>query len=222
MRRLVPLLFLLACEGVDRVSENYLLWDVEGAQWVYRVVEGVFPKDTFVLRRLGTEDTSFAPETADVCLDWEGRREYISWRGDRLDKFTDFSVWPGGEEVPLEQTFTLYMLYPPVLGNWWADTVRGKAFSGEDTIPYVHWIEGRVAPQLEEISWAGGAERCYRVELAEGLEAGSVRVHLRKTLWLAGGLGPVRVQLGPDTFWLGDSSWVEDYLLLELLELRLP
>ncbi len=221
MRRLVPFLLLAACQGVDRVSENYLLWDQEGAEWVYRVAEGVFPKDTFVLRRLSTDDTSFSPETANVCLDWEGRREYLHWRGDRLDRFTDFSAWPGGQAVPLVQGFTLYMLYPPVLGNWWADTTRGEAFTGEDTIPYIHWVRGWVGDSLERVSWAGGEEECYRVELREGLEAGSVRVHLRKTLWLAGGLGPVRVQLGPDTFQLGDSVWVEDYALLELLELRL-
>ena len=222
MKRLIPLVALvLACDVVDRAQSDYLMWDQEGTTWSFLVVEGTFPGDTFYLRRVGTQDTSFAPETADVCLDWEGKREYFANRGDVIDAFVDFPVFPGGQVVPLEQRLEPFMHYPPVLGDSWQDTVRGKAVYGNDTFDYTLCVDGSVDSLISLDLPVGTVENVYRLRVDQIGQCDSLHWVKRRVFYLGPNLGIVKAVVA-DSLSVADSTWCEDYLVLELMDLSLP
>ncbi len=223
MKKLVPALFLLlTCDVVDRSQSDYLMWNTQGTVWSFIVKQGQFPGDTFYLRLVGTQDTSFAPETADVCLDWEGRREYYANKGDVIDLFVDFPVFPGGEVVPLEHRLIPFMHYPPVLHDSWQDTLRGKALYAQDTFDYTLSTEGRVDSLLEMEVPFGVVDNVYKITLEQRGSCDSLWWVNRKTLFLGPDLGIIKAIIGPDSLGVGDSSWVEDLLELELMDMTVP
>ncbi len=210
-----------SCDIVDREQSDYLMWDTEGTRWAFRVVEGTFPKDTFYITRLSTSDTAFGPESADVCLDWEGRREYFKLTGDRVDILTDFSVYPAGQAVPLEYRFTLFMRYPPVLGNRWDDTSRGRAVYQGDTFNYFHAVSGSVDSLLTlSVPYQENLENVYLIRVDEHLYCERAESRIHRLYYLAPNIGIVKASVGPDTFRLADSSWVEEHMVLELLDFQ--
>lgn len=214
-------LLALSCNVIDREQADYLMWRDEGTRWAYLVAEGTFPGDTFYITRIGAADTAFGPESADVCLDWEGRREYFSLGGDRVDILTDFSVYPGGQVVPLEYRFTLFMRYPPVLGNSWEDTSRGRVIYQGDTFNYYHAVNGSVDSLLVlSVPYQENIENVYLVRVDERLYCERAEFSLRRAYYLGPGIGIVKARVGPDTFRFADSSWVEERMVLELLDFQ--
>ncbi len=214
-------IIILSCDMVDREQADYLMWENEGTRWAYLVTEGTFPGDTFYITRLSTSDTAFGPESADVCLDWEGRREYFKLSGDRADIMTDFSVWPAGQAVPLEYRFTLFMRYPPVLGNTWDDTSRGRAIYQGDTFNYFHAVSGSVDSLLIiSVPYQENLENVYLISVDEHLYCERAEFKLHRLYYLGPNIGIVKAVLGPDTFRFADSSWVEERITLELLDFQ--
>ncbi|MGB9589950.1 MAG: hypothetical protein ACP5QG_03250 [candidate division WOR-3 bacterium] len=211
----------LSCDMVDREQADYLMWENEGTRWAYRVVEGTFPHDTFYITRISAADTAFGSESADVCLDWEGRREYFSLTGDRVDIMTDFSAYPAGQVVPLEYRFTLFMRYPPVLGNNWNDTSRGRVIYQGDTFAYYHAISGSVDSLLTiSVPYQDNLENVYLVRVDEHLCSDEAEFRFHRVFYLGPDIGIVKARLGPDTFRFADSSWVEEHMVLELLDFQ--
>jgi hypothetical protein len=224
MRGHLPLfigLALLSCDIVDREQADYLMWDSEGTRWAYLVVEGTFPRDTFYLTRISAADTAFGSESADVCLDWEGRREYFRMRGDRVDIMTDFSIYPAGQVIPLEYAFTLFMRYPPVLGNVWDDTSRGRVIFQSDTFEYYHAVHGSVDSLVTlSVPYKDNLENVYLVRVDKHLYSEMAESRLHRVYYLGPGIGIIKARVGPDTFRLADSSWVEERMVLELLDFQ--
>lgn len=214
-------LLALSCDIVDREQADYLMWDNEGTRWDFLVAEGTFPGDTFRLIRMSAADTAFGSESADVCLDWEGRREYFRMRGDRVDILTDFAVYPAGQIVPLEYGFTLFMRYPPVLGNRWEDTSRGRVIYQGDTFNYYHAVRGSVDSLLTlSVPYQDNLENVYLVRVSEHLYSEGTECRLHRVYYLGPGIGILKARVGPDTFRLADSVWVEEHMVLELIDFR--
>jgi|GEM_PF-3092027 len=214
-------LLVLSCDMVDREQADYLMWENEGTRWAFVVTEGAFPGDTFYVTRISAADTVFGSESADVCLDWEGRREYFALYGDRVDIMTDFSVYPAGQTVPLEYRFTLFMRYPPVTGHTWDDTSWGKVIYQGDTFNYYHAVSGSVDSLLTlSVPYQENLENVYLIRVDEQLYCEMAESRLHRVYYLGPGIGIVKARLGPDTFRFADSLWVEEHMLLELLDFQ--
>ncbi|MEO0146680.1 MAG: hypothetical protein ABIM74_08365 [candidate division WOR-3 bacterium] len=223
MRRLFPALMaiLLSCGIVDRDQADYLMWDKGRTTWAFLVSEGTFPDDTFHLVSDTATDTAFGSESADVYLDWEGRREYFRLAGDRVEKLTDFSVYPGGQVIPLQYGFTLFMRYPPVLGNTWNDTSRGSLVYQGDTFSYYHAVSGSVDSILTlSVPFRENVENVYLIRIDEHLFSDLSESRVHRVYYLGPDIGIIKAKVGPDTFRFADSSWVEERLVLELFEIQ--
>lgn len=144
---------------MDRSLSDYLRLE-EGKRWVY-LRNG---EDTIFRTVLG--DTVIISDTAKV-VDFGGQLYFYRVDQQRVDRWSEFVDYRGGEEVPLEERFSLFLEMPLVLGNRWEDLYEGEEEFLGDTFRYSHSVKGEVVSLGEIEVPVGSFQNVYGVRIEE-------------------------------------------------------
>ncbi len=144
---------------IDRSVSDYLKLD-NGRKWVY-LENG---EDTLVRTVVG--DTVILGDSAKV-VNFGGDIIIYRLRDQRVDIYSHYVTYRGGDEVELENRYSLFLQIPFVLGNHWEDRyVNTVEFLG-DTFSIEHKLFGDVL-SIESLTLpAGSYNNVYKVRSRE-------------------------------------------------------
>lgn len=144
---------------VDRGLSDYLMLE-NGRAWVYLDNNG----DTVVQKVVG--DTAILGDSAKL-VNFGGYVNFYRVKEQDVSLYSSYVTYRGGEEVELENRFTLYFETPFVNGNKWEDNFEtSKEFLG-DTFRYVHNLDGKVVSIDKVDVPAGNFADVYKVKIEE-------------------------------------------------------
>jgi hypothetical protein len=195
MRRGFLLFFLiLSCEMpsiVDRMVSDYFPYE-EGREWIF-LKNG---EDTLYQKILG--DTVLFGDSVFIVESF-GEVQYIHRDEESLKNYRKTIVYRWGEEILLEERFSLNFELPLVINNEWRDTYSNTVVVYGDTFSINYNLVGKVQDITEITVPSGKYSSVYKVFLREEEEIREKGDRIfegeEKVYYLAPDIGPVKIEI---------------------------